>query len=87
MSNKTSRAVCLANWARCVQLALFNWAIIPQSREGERRDSENFSALSASAYSTAWLVRVTQKPFTEDPSSEGSNILVWFGSLYVLPSP
>jgi hypothetical protein len=28
-----------------------------------------------------------QKLFTEDPSSEGSNILVWFGSLYVLPSP
>jgi hypothetical protein len=28
-----------------------------------------------------------QKPFTEDPASEGSNILVWFGSLCVLPSP
>jgi hypothetical protein len=28
-----------------------------------------------------------QKQFTEDPASEGSNILVWFGSLYVLPSP
>jgi hypothetical protein len=28
-----------------------------------------------------------QKPFTEDPASEGSNILVWFGSLRVLPSP
>jgi hypothetical protein len=25
-----------------------------------------------------------QKPFTEDASSEGSNILVWFGNLYVL---
>ncbi len=30
---------------------------------------------------------IRQKPFTEDPSSEGSNLLVWFGSLYVLPSP
>ncbi len=29
----------------------------------------------------------SQKPFTEDPASEGSNILVWFGSLCVLPSP
>ncbi len=28
-----------------------------------------------------------QKPFTEDPASEGSNIFVWFGSLCVLPSP
>ncbi len=31
--------------------------------------------------------RKTQKQCTEDPTSEGSNILVWFGSLYVLPSP
>jgi hypothetical protein len=30
--------------------------IQPQSREGERRDSENFSALSAGAYTTTWLV-------------------------------
>jgi hypothetical protein len=28
-------------------------------REGESRDSENFSALSAGAYITTWLVRVT----------------------------
>jgi hypothetical protein len=28
-------------------------------REGERRDSENVSALSAGAYTTTWLVRVT----------------------------
>jgi hypothetical protein len=33
--------------------------------------------------STSW----GQKQFTEDPASEGSNILVWFGSLSVLPSP
>jgi hypothetical protein len=30
-----------------------------QSREGKRRDSENFSGLSAGAYITTWLVRVT----------------------------
>jgi hypothetical protein len=30
-----------------------------QSRGGESRDSENFSALSAGAYTTTWLVRVT----------------------------
>ncbi len=34
-----------------------------------------------------WDPNTAQKPFTEDPLSEGSNILVWFGSLYVLPSP
>ncbi len=31
--------------------------------------------------------RPAQKQFTEDPASECSNILVWFGSHYVLPSP
>jgi hypothetical protein len=31
----------------------------PQIRERERRDIENFSALSAGAYTTIWLVRVT----------------------------
>jgi len=32
--------------------------VVPQRREGERRDSENVCALSAGAYTTTWLMMV-----------------------------
>ncbi len=56
-------------------------SLYPTTLQKYIRRGPNYSLLSS-----RW-VHPNQKPFTEDPASEGSNILVWFGSLCVLPSP
>ncbi len=77
----------LTHCIRVYSILIHTWSIYSYRPCSSSSSSWNWQTLAAEQPRPGQAVRSVQKPFTEDPASEGSNILVWFGSLCVLPSP